>query len=195
MATVSSAAPPRTAAGPWSWGARAGGLVGVGDLPAGTWGVEALLQVHAPGPAGPTIFAAAELWPRQQASSDQSIDLSLQIATGRAGLCPVERRWAAHGLSLCAALALGRLDAEGKGSAGAYHQDRWRASADAGVGVTERLYGGWSAALEARLVVPFRRDRITVTDSAGAPEVLFRAAPVGGVAALSVGYTPNSSDR
>lgn len=137
------------------------------------------------------MFLGADLWPRQRASSDQGIDLSLQIAVGRAGLCPIERWWASHGLSLCGALELGRLDAEGDGSAGAYHQDRWRAAADVGVGVTERLSRGWSAAVEARLVVPFRRDRVTVTDSAGASQELFRAAPVGGAAVLSVGYTTN----
>lgn len=177
-----------------SVGGRAGALVGIGDVPAGTWGIEATLQ--AGGAAGPTFFIAGDVWPRQRTSSDVAgVDISLQVLAGRAGLCPLDRQWATRGLSLCAAFALGRIAVEGSGLGVSDRQDRWRLAVDGGVALTQQVYGGWSAALETRLVLPFQRDRVTAADSSGGSQDLFRAAPVGGAAVVSFGYAPKSSAR
>ena len=85
---------------------------------------------------------------------------------------------------------LGRISAEGSGLAPSYRQDRWRVGADAGAAVRQHLHGGWSVGLEARLIVPFLRDRVTVSDSTGQSTEVFGATPVGGAAVLFVELWP-----
>lgn len=170
----------------WTFGGTGGAIIGVGDVPSGSFGVEATLLARPTG--GPTLFLAGDFWPRQQTSSDVDVALSLQIFAGRAGLCPLERRWTSRALSLCAAFELGRLSATGNGVDTAAGQERWKVAADVGVALTQDLSGPWSARLEARLVVPFERDRVTIVDSNGQAFDLFRASPVGGAAVISVGY-------
>ena len=190
VAALKAPASPRAMA----LGARGGAFVRAGDVPLGLRGLEATLQLRVTAGA-PLLFVAAELSPRQHASSDLGIDFSFMLVTGRAGLCPFERRWSSRELALCAALGVGRMSVAGDGLDASTGQERWRVTVDAGAILAQRLSDDWSVAFEPRLVVPFQRDRITVMDATGASGDLFRAAPVGGAAVLSLGYSPGGPEK
>jgi hypothetical protein len=172
-------------------GARGGALIRAGDVPLGLWGVQASVEVHALTPVARLFFVSLDLSPRQRASSsDLDVDYSVMLATGRAGLCPFELTGPNRALALCAALGVGRVSVEGDDLSVSSRQSRWRLAVDGGATLTQLLTKDWSIAAELRLEVPFQRDRITVTDALGQSGDAFRAQLVGGVAALSVGYSP-----
>jgi hypothetical protein len=181
-------ADPGRPGGSWAFGARAGGLLGMGDVPRASWGLEAALLARPK--SGPTMFAGATVWPAQSGSWNGTVALSIKTELARVGLCPLAWQWTSRELSVCAAFQAGRLTAEGSGLDSSFRQERWKLAVDAGASLTQRLRGGWGASVEARLIAPFRRDRVTVTDSTGAAVDLFRAAPVGGAGIVSFGYWP-----
>ena len=191
--TARSAAVPTGSAGPvadWSVAGRAGLLIEGGDVPWGTWGAEATFRARRSG--WPELFAGGMFWPEQRFVS-QGVGMSWTRASARVGLCPVQLRWESRALAGCAAFDGGRLVLDPTGLIPSYRQDRWTAGADAALALLQRVEGGWSVGLEARLIVPFLRNRVDVADDAGNTRNLFRASPVGAAGVLSIGYSPGSS--
>ena len=174
---------------PWSVGARGGCRVDGGDVPWGTWGVEATVRVRHDG--WPELFAGATFWPQQRFLA-AGVDLSWTRAGARAGLCPLQFGWESRALAMCAAVAGGRLSVTTGDLTPSYRQDRWTAGADAALGMIQRLHGSWVIGLEARLVVPFLRNRVDLAEGDGTTRDLFRATLVGAAGTLSLGYSPGS---
>jgi hypothetical protein len=189
-ASTASTAPPMTADRDrrWTLGALGGALVGTGDVPRGSWGIEA--SVLARYAAGPKLFLGASFWPEQRVLGNDGAGTAIRLVMARAGLCAFEVRWTSRAVAICPALEVGRLAAEGIGVDTAFAQERWRFAMDVGVVLTQRLSGAWTVGLEGRLVAPFNRNRITVADPAGNSSDLFRASPLGASGQLTIGYWP-----
>jgi len=188
LAARAEAPPPPQPAPAWSAGVRAGALVGGGDMPWGVWGAEATVRARRKDGGWPELFAGGVFLPRQQATT-AGVHTSWMRAGGRAGLCPFSRGWGSRQVAACAAVTLGRLTVDSADLSPSYRQDRWAAGADGALALAQRLYGGWALGLEARLVIPFLRDRVQAADSAGTTHDLFRASPVGAAGLISIGYS------
>jgi hypothetical protein len=174
-------------------GARGGALMRAGDVPLGLWGLQASVELRAPTALASLFFVAMDLSPRQHASSAElDVGYALTLVTGRAGLCPFEHRWRTRTVAGCAALGVGRLSVAGDGLNGS--SQRWRVALDGGTTLTQFVASDWSVAAEVRVEVPFQRDRFTVTDATGQSGNAFRAAPLGGAAVLSLGYSPGGQE-
>jgi hypothetical protein len=174
----------------WTLGAMGGALLGMGDVPRGSWGIEA--SVLARYAAGPKLFLGVSFWPERRVLGNDGAGTAIRLVMARAGLCAFEARWTSRAVTICPALEVGRLAAEGIGVDTAFSQERWRFAMDVGVVLTQRLSGAWTVGLEGRLVAPFNRNRITVADPAGNSSDLFRASPLGASGQLTIGYWPES---
>jgi hypothetical protein len=169
---------------PWSASVAVNGALTAGLLP-GVGGGLAIVGEITP-PRFVPIELAAHVWLDAHAVvNDRSVSLSM--AFGSLGACPLAWRHAGTRLRGCAAVDVGALRATGYGFRVSTAGEAPFAAVSLYGRVTQRILGPLELGLSAGASIPFVRAGVSYADQTGTEQVLFRVSPVGGVAEVGIG--------
>jgi hypothetical protein len=177
-------APPSPPPLPWSAGAEAGVIGGIGMLPSAALGVAFRGRVTSP--RWPSFEVGGAVW-IHQAAAPGPVGATFTLGWGSLAVCPLEVERSGNGLRLCLGGVAGALRADTVGLSPPQHLEQLVLDVDAEVRYRRRLVGPLVASAGFGLLVPTRRDQFFYVDAAGVRRDVFRMTAVAGSAEVTLG--------